>query len=111
MIADHMFEGFSIQEFHDDERMAVLLADVINRADVCVIECGRSFSFTSESFQGLRIAREIFWKKLQGDEAIEASVLGFEDDTHPATAEFLNDAVVRDGLADHRRNATWRGSG
>ena len=32
---------------------------------------------------------------------MKASVLGFVDDSDAATAEFLGDAVVRDGLANH----------
>jgi hypothetical protein len=39
--------------------------------------------------------------RARGDEAIKAGVLGLIHDTHPAAAEFLNDAIVRDGLADH----------
>ena len=34
----------------------------------------------------------------------ELYVLGFVDDTHAAAAEFLDDAIVRDRLADHE----WR---
>jgi len=36
---------------------------------------------------------------------VQPSVLGLVDDTHPSTAELLDDAVVRDGLADHRRRS------
>ena len=32
---------------------------------------------------------------------MELHVLGFVDHTHPSAAEFLDDAVVRDGLTDH----------
>jgi hypothetical protein len=33
---------------------------------------------------------------------VKASVFGFVHDSHAATAEFFEDAVVRNGLADHR---------
>jgi hypothetical protein len=36
-----------------------------------------------------------------GDRAIETGVLGFVDYTHPSTAEFLRDLIVRDGRLDH----------
>ena len=39
-------------------------------------------------------------KELQGHEAAKLSVLGLVDDTHAATAQLLDDAVVRNGLAD-----------
>ena len=32
---------------------------------------------------------------------MQPRVLGFVDDTHPSTAEFCDDAIVRDSLADH----------
>ena len=48
-------------------------------------------------------------QKFQGDKAAEPHILGLVDDTHPATAQLLNDAVVRDGLADHAQ-ACYGGS-
>jgi hypothetical protein len=35
------------------------------------------------------------------DKTVEAGVFGFVDHTHPATAQLLDNAIVRDGLADH----------
>jgi len=46
--------------------------------------------------------RNILWKELQNYQAAEPPVFGFVDYTHAATTEFLDDAVVRDGLADER---------
>jgi alkylation response protein AidB-like acyl-CoA dehydrogenase len=40
-------------------------------------------------------------QKLQRHRAVKLRILGLVDDTHPAFAELLGDAVVRDGLADH----------
>ena len=40
---------------------------------------------------------------------MQPRVLGLVDHTHPAAAELLNDAVVRDGLADHAQ-ACYGGS-
>jgi hypothetical protein len=39
-------------------------------------------------------------KELQGDKAVQLHILGPVDHTHTTAAEPLNDAVVRDGLAD-----------
>jgi len=41
-----------------------------------------------------------FRQELQGHEAPKSGVLGLVNDTHPTTAQLLDDAVVRDGLAD-----------
>ena len=40
-------------------------------------------------------------EKLEGYTALECGVLGPIDGTHPAFAEFLEDLVLGDGLADH----------
>jgi hypothetical protein len=47
--------------------------------------------------------RHIVGQKLEGDKPTELHILSLEHHTHPAATELLNDAVVRDGLADHER--------
>jgi hypothetical protein len=45
-------------------------------------------------------------QKLQGDEAIETGIFGLIDHSHTAAAtEFLDDAVVGDGLVNHFTSA------
>src|SRR2546428_13673124 len=50
-------------------------------------------------------------QEFQGNETIEFYILGLIDDAHSTTAELLDDAVVRDGLTEHRRNAMAYGFG
>ena len=57
--------------------------------------------FTAEPFEGLRVARDVLGEKFQRDETAELGVFGLVDDSHAAAAEFFEDAVVGDGLADH----------
>ena len=45
--------------------------------------------------------RDIFGKKLERDKPTERRVFGLVNYTHPAATELLDDAVVRNGLADH----------
>ena len=59
LIADQMLERCSIQKFHDDEGFAVLLADVINRADIRMIQSGSSLRLALKTSQGLGIARHV----------------------------------------------------
>jgi len=40
-------------------------------------------------------------EKLEGNGAIQDAIPGGVDNTHSTTAEFLEDLVVRDGLANH----------
>ena len=95
---DLVLEGHAVQELHDQEGAAVVLADVVDGADVGMIQGGGRFGFAAETLQGLMILGEIVGEEFESDEAPETGVLGFVDDTHPAAAEFLHDPVMRDGL-------------
>ena len=94
-------ERFALQAFHDDERLALLLIDRVNRADVRVIERGRRARFATETFERGRVERPPLGEELESDEAAEAGVLGLVDDPHAAAAELLDNAVLRDRAADH----------
>src|SRR5258705_11924091 len=112
-----MLEGRAFEELHHDVGAAILFADVVDRANVGMVERRGRLRLSLESAQSLRIAGDIIGKKLQGDEAVKARVLGLVYDAHAASAQLFDDAVVGDGLADHwkrkiRRDAIlWAGSG
>ena len=76
-------------------------ADVVDGADVGMVQSGSGARFAPEALEGLRIAGDIVGQKFQSDEAAQARVFGFVDDAHAAAAELFDDAVVRDGVADH----------
>ena len=48
---------------------------------------------------------DVIRQKLQGDKPVQGYVLGLVNDTHAAATQLLNDAVVRNGLADHWRES------
>ena len=96
-----MFKGDAIEKFHGYESLIAELSNFINGADVGMIQRGSGASFTAKAFQGLRIAGDVVGEKLQSDEAAEFRVFGFINDTHASAAEFFNNAVVRNGLANH----------
>src|SRR5713101_3379819 len=100
-----------MQKLHDDERLPGLLADFVNRADVGVIQCRGGLGFALETGEGLGISCDLIGQELQGHEAVQFHILGLVHHAHPATAELLDNAVVRDGLAEHRRNAMAYGFG
>src|ERR1019366_8721733 len=58
----------TIEKLHGDERLPVLLADAVNRADVGVIEGRRGLSFALKTGERLRIACNILRQELEGDE-------------------------------------------
>jgi hypothetical protein len=49
----------------------------------------------------LRVLSNLVRQELQGDKAAQLYVLSLIDNTHAATAQLLDNAVVRNGLADH----------
>src|SRR5437660_277858 len=85
-------------------RTHLLRRHVSDRAEVRMVQGRRRAGFPAEAFQRLRILREALRQKLQGDKAAQLGVFRLVDDTHATATELLDDAVVRNGLADH-----WRG--
>ena len=98
---DAVLQSHAFEIFHGDERHAVFLADVVNGADVGMVQSRRGLRFALETGESLGIAGHFIGEKLEGDETVQVGVFRLVDDTHPAAAEFLEDAVVRDALADH----------
>ena len=95
-----MFECLAFEELHDHEGPAIFLADVVNGADVGMVQRGCCLCFSAETAERLRIASYIFGQKLEGYEAVQAGVLGLVDHPHTSATEFFDDAVVRDSLPD-----------
>ena len=100
VMRDELFERGALQELHRDEGLAVFFANVVNRADIRMIERGGGLRFALEAREGARVGADIFGKEFQRDAAMEAIVFGFVDDAHAAGAEAFGDAVVREGFAD-----------
>jgi len=100
---DDVLERGAVEEFHGDKCTAAIFADVVDGADVGVVQCGGGAGLAFEAFERLGIVGEIVWEKFEGDEAAEARVFGFIDHAHAATAEFFDDVVMGDGLTNERR--------
>jgi hypothetical protein len=97
---DAMLQRCAVQKLHGDKGSSVLIINLVDGADIGVVQGGRSLRFALESGQSLHILFDLVRQELQGDKAVQLYVLGLVNHTHPATAEFLDDAVMRDGLAD-----------
>jgi len=83
-------------------------ADVMDGADVGMIQGGSGPRLALESAQRFPVASQIVRQELEGDEATEPCVLRFVDHAHSAAAELRDDAVVGEGLADQGVSALWR---
>ena len=98
---DAVLQGYAIEELHRDERLVPGLANLVNGANVGVIQSRCSTSLAAETFQRFCVLGDIIRKEFQGNKATELHVFGLVNNTHAAAAEFFQDAVVGDGLADH----------
>ena len=98
---DAMLEGLALEQLHGDEGATVVLVNIVNGADVRVIQSRGGAGFALKTLERLSVGSESVGEEFERDAAAEAGVLGFVDDAHAATAEFAEDAIVRDGLADH----------
>ena len=99
---DSFLQRLAIEILHDDKGAAVFLADVVNGADIRMVERGSRLRFAPETLQRLAILGHLFRQEFQGHRAVQPRVFGFIDNAHAAAAEFFDYSVMRDGLADHR---------
>src|SRR5215471_7261193 len=60
LASNALLESATLQQLHDDKRLALVLVDVMNRTNMRVIESGGGSRFALESFQGLEIVTDIF---------------------------------------------------
>ncbi len=101
-----------VQKLHGDVGLLAAFPNVVNGADVGMVESGSGASFTPEAFQRLRVPGHVIWQELQRDEPAELRILGLVYHSHAAAAELFQNAVARDSLADHQgqilRGRNWQ---
>ena len=99
---DTVLEGLAFEELHDDEGLAVFLIDLVDGADVGMVESRGGAGFSLEAVEGLAVLGQFVRKKFERDGTAEFDVFGAINDSHAATAQLFDDAIVRDSLAEHR---------
>jgi hypothetical protein len=92
-----------LEQLHGDEVLAVLLVDVVDRADARVVERRRRARLPAQPLERHRVGAQLGRQELQGDLATEPLVLGPIHHAHAARAQPRQDAVMRNGLSLHRR--------
>src|SRR5215475_5651213 len=80
----------------------VILADLINRQDVRMIEPDHGVRFLLKALQALGVARKTQGQQFERSLAASDNVGGQIDFTHPACAYRLGNFVVTNRLADER---------
>jgi hypothetical protein len=94
-------QGQAFQQFHSDERLAVLVINLVYCADVWMIEGRSGFGFALEAGESVRAFGRVIGQKLEGDRATEFEIFGLVHHSHSPSTQPLEDAVMRDSLADH----------
>ena len=103
---DVLLQALALELLHNDEGVAVVVLDAVNRADVGMIQKRGGPGFTRETLERFGIAGKIFGNKLQGDVAAKLQVLGLVDNAHTPASKFAKYAVMGHLLANHGSTAT-----
>jgi hypothetical protein len=86
-------QRFAIQVFHNNEVNAVLLADIVESANVGMIQAGYNFGFPVETLAARGIVREVRRQNLDGDGAIKPRIARAIDFSHAPRAERRKDII------------------
>ncbi len=58
-----MLQGHTFEKFHGDEGLAIILADIVDGADVGMVESRSGLGFALKAGEGLRIAGNVLREK------------------------------------------------
>ena len=76
-------------------------ADLVDDADVGMVQCRGRARFSAEPFQRVDVAHELVGQEFQSDVPSEVEILRLVHHAHPPSADFAEHRVMRDGLTDH----------
>ncbi len=102
-----VLERLAVHQLHDQEVATLLLCELVDRADVRVIQRRGRPRLPLEPRQRLGILGQGIGQELERHLPAEDQVLGLVDHAHAAAPELLEDLVVGDGGADHV-SANWK---
>jgi putative ABC transport system permease protein len=86
-------ERAPLEQFHQQERAPLVIADVVERADVRMVQRRDDAGFAVEALERLGIVCQAGGQDLDRDVAIESSIPGAIDLAHPAGADRRGDFV------------------
>jgi hypothetical protein len=96
-----MLERFALEQLHDKERLSLVFADVMNGADVGMIDARSAVCFSPESLEGGWIRCQVLRQQLQRYFPAQTNILRAVDDPHASPAKMLNDSIMRNSTAEH----------
>src|ERR1700676_317648 len=81
-----VLQGLATQHFHHDELLAAVLGNLVDGADVGMVQSRCGTGFTAKAFQGLGVASQLRGKKFERNAASEVKVLGLVHYSHTTAA-------------------------
>ncbi len=102
---DAILQRRPVEILHHDVLAVFVFANVVDGADVGMVERRRRPRLAPEALERLRVLRQFVGQKFQGHTPAEAQIFRLIHHTHTAAAQFLDDTVMRYGFADHLRAA------
>src|SRR5664280_533996 len=96
---DAVLEGLPLQKLHGDEGTRVLFTDVVNRADVGMIERRGGLGLPRKTGESLGILGDAVGQKLERDKAVQPHVFGFVHHAHSAASQIWTTANRRSSIA------------
>jgi len=73
---ESLAERLSLHQLHDDERLTLVFPDLVNRADVRMVEGRRRAGFAKEPIERRLVPDGLLGKELERDRAVQDRVLG-----------------------------------
>ena len=86
LIGNPALERLPFEQFHGDEGPAGVLANVVDRADVRMIQRRGRPGLAQKAVQRHAVLGEFFREEFEGDGAAQARVFGLEDNPHAPAA-------------------------
>jgi hypothetical protein len=83
---DAVFESCAAQKLHGYKSLPVLITDVVNRADVGMIQCRCGLGFSLKAGESLWVSGNFRRQELEGNETMQPRVFSFVNHTHTTAA-------------------------
>ena len=98
---DPFLESLAFQVLHHQERPALVAVDIVERADVRMVQRGDGARLALKALHCRPVRGHGLRQKLHRHRAPQARILGLINDAHAAATQHREDPVVRNRLTDH----------
>jgi hypothetical protein len=98
---EEVFKRHAFKELHGDETASFILPNLVDGADVGVVQSRGGPRLTAEAFKRKRIPGQLIGKEFQRDKAAQFLVLRLVDNSHATAAELFDDLVAGNPGSNH----------